>query len=89
MRILVIVIVLLVVGVVGLGFYQGWFGVASDSTDGKRHIQVTVDTDKIKEDEGKALQKVHDLTHTGKDKVAAPSEKSNDQAPPPLPTPRD
>ncbi len=74
MKRLLFVIVLLVVGVVGLGFYLGWFGIASESADGKRHITLTVDTKKIDEAEGTALKKVHDLGQPGKDPAVAPAQ---------------
>ncbi len=37
-------------GVVGLGFYRGWWNFASDSTNTKVHLNVTVDKDRIQED---------------------------------------
>jgi hypothetical protein len=53
-----VVLVLLIVGIAGLGFYLGWFQIGSDSGDGKAHITLTVDQKKIKADEEKALEKV-------------------------------
>ena len=52
MRGLLIVVVLLIVGIVGLGFYQGWFLVSSnrDSEDQKVNTTFTVDEEKIQED---------------------------------------
>jgi hypothetical protein len=49
------ILVLIVVGVGCLGFYLGWFHIGSDSSDGKTHITLTVDQNKIKADENKAL----------------------------------
>jgi hypothetical protein len=72
------VLVLLVAGVACLGFYLGWFAVASDNTDGKGRITLTVDKEKIKEDENKALEKVKDLGGHAKDKVEATTDKSKD-----------
>src|ERR1043166_7564800 len=99
MKRLLCVLVVGVAGVVGLGFYLGWFHVASDRADHKVHITATVDKDKFQEDEKKALEKVqdwghqvkdkvHDLGHQEKDKAAAPTEKSKDQAGPPVPGPQ-
>jgi len=79
MKSLLIVLVLLVAGVLGLGFYLRWFHVASDSGDGKGNITLTVDTDKIQEDKVKAMEKVHDLGHQAKDKAAGPTEKGKDK----------
>lgn len=53
-----IVVGLIVVCVVGLGFYFGYFGISSDSADGKSHLTLTVDQKKIQEDEKKAVEKV-------------------------------
>ena len=55
------VLVLIVAGAIGLAFYLGWFHVASDSADDKSHITITMDKDKIQEDEKKVQQKVQDL----------------------------
>jgi len=73
------VLILVVAGVVGLGFYLGWFQVASEGTDGKTHITLTVNKDKIQADEKTVLDKVH-----GTDKATAPAEKGADQALPPV-----
>jgi hypothetical protein len=80
-------LVLLVACVVGLGFYLGWFEVASDGTDGKTHIKLTVDKEKIKEDEQKVLEKVHNIGRPGTDKATAPAEKKGDEAVPPVQPP--
>jgi hypothetical protein len=58
-----IAIVLIVVGIGCVGFYLGWFRVGSDSGDGKTHITLTVDQNKIKADENKALEKMHGVGH--------------------------
>jgi hypothetical protein len=85
---LLVVLVLVVAGIVGLGFYQGWFHVASDGGGGESNITFTVDTDKMHEDKDKAMEKVQDLGHQAKDKAAPPTEKSKDQATPPVPEPQ-
>jgi hypothetical protein len=75
-----LVLVLIVACVVGLGFYRGWFNLGSDNEEGKTHIKLTVDKEKIKEDEKKVLDKVR----PGTDKATAPAEKGGDQALPPV-----
>jgi uncharacterized protein YxeA len=40
-------LVLVAAGVIGLGFYLGWFHIDSDSANGKSRITFSVDTDKI------------------------------------------
>jgi hypothetical protein len=55
MRAILVVIVLLIVGIVGLGFYRGWFLMSSnrDSEDQKVNTTFTVDEEKIQEDKEK------------------------------------
>jgi len=48
---LLTVVALLVACGIGLGFYLGWFQIASDSTEGTTHIKLTVDEEKMQEDE--------------------------------------
>jgi hypothetical protein len=55
------ILVLIVVGVACLGFYLGWFHIGSDSSDGTTHITLTVDQNKIKADENKVAEKVHNI----------------------------
>jgi hypothetical protein len=59
------ILVLIGVGVVCVGFYLGWFRIASDSSDGTTRITLTVDQNKIKTDENKAVEKVHNIGHQG------------------------
>jgi len=61
MRGLLFVLFLLVAGVAGLGYYRGWFGFTSTGADGKTNITLTVDQNKIKADEKKAEEKVHEF----------------------------
>lgn len=55
---LIVVLGLIVVCVVGAGFYFGYFRIGSDSTDGTTHITLTVEQKKIQEDEKKVIEKV-------------------------------
>ena len=61
MKNLVVVVILLLVGIAGLGFYQGWFRLSIDGTDQKSSATITVDKDKIHADEKKAKDKVQGL----------------------------
>ena len=61
MRTLLVVVVLLLVGIAGLGFYRGWFHLSTNSTDQKPSATITVDKDKIHADEEKAREKVQGL----------------------------
>jgi len=69
MKSLLFVFVLLAAGVVGLGFYLGWFHMGWDRAADKDHVTVTVDEKKIQEDKKKAEEKAHELEHQVKDKA--------------------
>lgn len=78
---LVLVVVLLVAGVVGLGFYQGWFQLSTDRSDQKTKIAITVDQEKMQQDKKKAQEKLQDLEH----KIEEKTKPSTDQAKPDKP----
>ena len=80
---LIFVLLLLAAGVVGLGFYQGWFSFSTETADKKTNITITVDQEKIKEDKEKAQNKVQDVGHQVKDKVATPNDKPKGDSPRP------
>ncbi len=69
MRTLMFVVVLLLVGIVGVGFYQGWFQVSTNNTDQKPSATVTVDKDKIHADEQKVKEKMEDFGQQAKEKI--------------------
>jgi hypothetical protein len=83
MKRFLVVLLLFVAGVVGLGFYLGWFRLSTDRTDQKTNITITVDQDKIREDEEKAKEKVQDIGQKVKQKTGAGTEKSKDEGPRP------
>jgi hypothetical protein len=62
-----ILLVLLALGIVGFGFYRGWFSVATENADHKPTVSFSMDQDKLKEDEEKVKDKVHNLGHKAKD----------------------
>lgn len=67
MRAFLVVVVLLLVGIAGLGFYRGWFQISShrDSTDHKVNATFTIDEDKMQEDK----EKVQELGRRAKEKT--------------------
>jgi hypothetical protein len=69
MRFLLVLIVLLLVGVAGLGFYQGWFHLSTNNTDQKPSVTLTMDRDKVHADEDKATEKVEGLGRNVKEKT--------------------
>jgi hypothetical protein len=80
---LLIVLVLILVGALGVGFYMKWFGVESASADGKSNVTFTVDTNRIRADEKRAVGAVQDLGRQATTKAPAPTEQTKDQALPP------
>ena len=75
MKGLFIVLVLLVVGIAGFGFYRGWFSVATENADHKPTVSFSMDQDKFKEDEEKVKDKVHNLGHKAKDTTGDKTDK--------------
>jgi hypothetical protein len=75
----VVVVLVVVAGVAGLGFYRGWFGLTSTTADGKASSTFTVDTDNFQEDKQDAIGNVQDLGQQGTPKVA-PGSAANDAA---------
>ena len=75
---IVFILVLIVAGVIGVGFHRGWFTVSSDSQGNTPNITVSVDKEKIRQDKAKAVEKVQDLEQRAKAKVAATTRKAQD-----------
>lgn len=58
------------IAVVGIGFYRGWWtGSSEKDAEGKTHYELTVNKDKISEDEKAALKNVQAVGQKVKDKV--------------------
>jgi predicted negative regulator of RcsB-dependent stress response len=75
MKNLMFVVVLLLVGIVGLGFYRGWFGLSTNNTEHKSSATITVNQDKIRADETRAKEKVQDLEQKAKQKTGVQADK--------------
>ncbi|HKI30657.1 MAG TPA: hypothetical protein VKA46_02105 [Gemmataceae bacterium] len=75
MKGLLAVIVLLLAGVIALGFYRGWVHLSTDDADQKPNITLEVDKDKVKADE----DKVKDLGHQVKEKTGGRTDTAKDQ----------
>jgi preprotein translocase subunit SecF len=75
MKRFLVAVLLVLIAVGGMGYYLGWFNFGSDHTSGTDKITFTVDENKIKEDEQKAKDKVHDLGQKAKNAVAPPPAK--------------
>jgi len=64
------VVVLLVVGIAGFGYYRGWFAISTNSTDKEPSATVTVNKEKFHEDEQRAGDDVHGFGQKAKEKIA-------------------
>ena len=64
------------VEILGAGFYRGWFQLSTDTVNQKSSATITVDKDKIHEDEQTAKDKVHGFGQEAKDKVGDPAGKA-------------
>ena len=79
MKWLLVVLVLLVVAVVGVGYYQGWFHVSTNDAAGRPSVTVGMDKNKIQADE----KKVEGLGDKAKEDAAGSTNKVKDQEPRP------
>jgi hypothetical protein len=79
MKALFVVLVLLVAGFVGLGFYQGWFHFSTGGADDKPSVTVGVDEKKMQEDK----KKVEGLGEKAKESAAGPTDKTKGPQPRP------
>lgn len=69
---LLLVFLVLVLCVVGFGFYSGWWALSSSSPNAdtnKVDVNLTVNPDKMKEDAATVKDKAADLTGQAKDKA--------------------
>jgi hypothetical protein len=55
-RFLIGLIVILVVAVAALGWYRGWYTIGKTNEGDKTNINISVDKDKIREDQEKAQE---------------------------------
>ncbi len=76
MKTLALVLVLLVAVIAGLGFYRGWFSLASKSADAESKITLTVDKDKIQEDRTAATESVENLGSSAEDTISDEEDKT-------------
>jgi hypothetical protein len=69
MKTLFAMVVALVIGVVVLGFYRGWFQLSTDTTNPRPNATISVDKDKIHEDEQKTKDNMRRFGQQAKEKV--------------------
>ena len=54
-RLFTLVVLVLIVGA-GVGFYRGWFAVSRTDSEGKPSVTISMDREKLRADEQKAVQ---------------------------------
>lgn len=69
MKSLLVLVVLLFVGIAGVGFYRGWLGLSTDTTDHKPSATITMDRDKIQADKDKVQRFAHKATENSSDRT--------------------
>jgi len=81
-RTIITVLFLLLVCVVAVGFYRGWFTLSSrnpDAGDNKVNINLTVDRDKMQEDAQTVKNKATELTGNATEQAPAPGVPARDK----------
>jgi hypothetical protein len=84
-RLLVVLLVLalLVAGGAGLGFYLGWFHLSKDGASQDPNFTITVDRDKIRQDQEKAKKTMQGVGQKVKGKTGGTDGKADGEAPGP------
>lgn len=73
-------LLLLAAGIVGLGFYLGWFQFSTGGTDQNPNITLSVDKDKIEKDKKKAEEGLQKAGQAVKEKIGSGTETSKDES---------
>jgi hypothetical protein len=68
MRGLLFVLLLLVIGLIALGFYRGWFDFSTTRDNAGTNIKLRIDEKKIESDTAKAKDKVREIFDRDKGK---------------------
>ena len=66
MRKLLGTLTLLIMIIVGVGVYRGWFGVAADDQPGRTNVEIVVDKEKIRHDAEAASEKAREFAEQAK-----------------------
>jgi hypothetical protein len=78
MRTLMFVAILFLVGIVGVGFYRGWFQISTDTANQRPSATITVDKDKIHTDEQKAKDEMQSFRQEAKEKTGQWADKAKE-----------
>ena len=71
MKTLFAMAVALVIAIVVVGFYRGWFQLSTDTADETTSATITVDKDKIHEDEQKTKENLQHFGQAATEKVGS------------------
>jgi hypothetical protein len=74
---------LLVAGALGLGVYLGWVHLSKGGTSQGPNFTITVDRDKIQQDQGKAKETMQGVGQKVTGKTGGPADKADGEAPGP------
>lgn len=86
------VLFVLVLCMVGIGFYRGWFAVSNPSPPAGSNdvnVNLTTDPDKMKEDAEAVKDKAGELTEDTKERFSTPADTPNDESQPKQKPPAD
>ena len=80
MRRLFVVLVVVVIGVIALGYYRDWFKFSTASDSKTVSVNVSVDKEKVKEDKEKAKEKLEEVGGQIKEKTKGLTDKVKNEA---------
>jgi predicted negative regulator of RcsB-dependent stress response len=76
MKALLIILALVVLVVLGLGLYRGWFRISSHNDSQESNVTLSVDKDKVEADKDSAVEEAQRLGHKAVDKISPPPEEA-------------
>lgn len=72
--------ILLLVVVVGGAFYLGWFTFTTDNGGQTEHVNIVINKDKVRQDEARALEKLHGYEQQVESQAATTGQSSPERA---------
>jgi hypothetical protein len=80
MRHLLVILLVLAVGTAGVGYYRGWFTIATEESPQTMDITVGVDKEKVRADKEQAQEELKKLADRVTDKDKASVSKGQNEA---------
>ena len=78
MKAFFIVLLLVVVGAIALGFYQGWWTASSDNEDENPNVEFKLNKEKLQQDKDAVTDKVQNLGNDAKEEPDDQTDKEAD-----------